>query len=425
MILKRGGLNAHSQERSESKMLKTVRRTLSWSLLLALLWVAGNFAFFPNYLFAASPMAHQVHLVIVLILAVGILHRAIDVRGSTEDRIKEIVIWITISFGVYALVILVGRYFFSRTIFATVVPATLFFSLLIIWIRNRREGVRTAIIAPLVKGKPSRIPGADLLTDPAADFRPYDLILVDLHAPVSAEWASALSRAMLCGCRIRHIEDHIEERSGAVSIQYFELEHLPSTDYDSYIAVKRLTDIAGCIILAPIAIPVVVLASIAIVLSSGWPVFFVQPRTGLGGEPFRMWKLRTMRPANEHDHRAAIPGDQRITPIGRFMRRTRIDELPQLWNVLKGDMSLIGPRPEVVSFHESYVAIEPKFAYRCLVRPGITGWAQVNAPPSATVDEAIFKARYDLYYVKKQSLALDLLIAIRTIWTVTHGGGVR
>src|SRR5690606_40742198 len=101
------------------------------------------------------------------------------------------------------------------------------------------------------------------------------------------------------------------------------------------------------------------------------------------------------------------------------------DLLPQLWNVLRGDMSLIGPRPEVVAFHNAYVEEEPKFAYRCLVRPGITGWAQVNAPPSATAEEAIFKARYDLYYIKRQSLALDLKVAIRTVWTLVHGGGVR
>ena len=409
-----------------STLRKSVGRTLVWGGAFTLLWVAGSLIFFPVESLGGGPLAHQVHLAIVLALSLSVIGRATRVRGTLEDRIKEVVIWITISFGTYAFFILLGRYFFSRTILATIVPATLVMSLFVLWVRHRKGGARTAVIAPLIETMPSRLGAVDILTDPQADFRPYDLVLVDLHAPVSAEWASALSRAMLCGCRIRHIEDHVEQTRGAVSIRHFELEHLPSTDYDSYIAVKRLMDIAGVILLIPVAVPVVLVAATVIVATSGWPAFFIQPRTGLGGVPFRMWKLRTMRPVRTDEaHSAAVPGDHRVTPVGRFIRRTRIDELPQLWNVLKGEMSLIGPRPEVVDFHETYVAVEPKFAYRCLVRPGITGWAQVNAPPSATADEAIFKAQYDLYYVKNQSLALDLLIAIRTLWTVTHGGGVR
>jgi lipopolysaccharide/colanic/teichoic acid biosynthesis glycosyltransferase len=163
-----------------------------------------------------------------------------------------------------------------------------------------------------------------------------------------------------------------------------------------------------------------------IIVTSGWPAFFIQERVGLGGEPFRMWKLRTMRPLEPgREHQAAVPGDARVTKVGRVLRRTRIDELPQLRNVLKGDMSLIGPRPELVSFHNSYTDAHPKFAYRCLVRPGISGWAQVNAPPSATADEAALKLTYDLYYVKRQSMTLDLQIAFRTLWTVMRGAGVR
>jgi len=390
------------------------------------LWLAGNALYFRSPSPGGTPLEQQVHLAIVLAIAVCVIVRAGTVRGSLEDRLKQTVIAITVMFGAYAILILIGRYFFSRSILATVIPTTLAVSLVVIWLRNRRDGVKAAIIAPLVKSVPEGLGQADILTDPEADFRPYDLILVDLHAPVTAEWASALSKAMLCGCRVRHIEDHVEELSGAVSIQHFELEHLPATDYDSYIPIKRLMDVVGVLLLAPVAVPVILVAAVGILLTSGGPAFFIRPRVGLGGAHFQMWKLRTMRPPtqDEIDH-AAVPGDARVTPIGRFIRRARIDELPQLWNVLKGDMSLIGPRPEAVAFHNSYVAVEPKFAYRCLVRPGITGWAQINAPPSANADEAVFKARYDLYYIKRQSLALDLQIGIRTVWTIAHGSGVR
>lgn len=402
---------------------KPIMRVLATVATFVVLWLVGTFVYFGG---EPVPLAQEAHLAIALAFGLMVVVRALTARGSLEDRLKQVLIVLSVMFGTYALVILLGRYFFSRSILATVIPASLLISLIVIWIRNRRRGVKTAIIAPLVKGTSKNVGQIETLTDPEGDFRHYDILLVDLHEPVSSEWASALSNAMLCGCHIRHIEDYAEELSGAVSIEHFELEHLPATDYDSYILIKRLIDIASALILAPIAGALVLVAGIAIGVTSGWPIFFIQPRVGYGGSHFLMWKLRTMRPlsANELDG-AAVLGDNRVTPVGRFIRRARIDELPQLWNVLRGDMSLIGPRPEAVAFHNAYTEVEPKFAYRCLVRPGITGWAQINAPPSANADEAIFKARYDLYYVKKQSLALDLLIAIRTLWTVTHGGGVR
>lgn len=407
-------------------MVKMTIRALAGLLALVILWLAGSALYLRHTSFWAVPVEQQVHLGIVLAIAVSVVLGSATVRGSFEDRIKQTVMSTTVLFGAYALVILFGRYYFSRAILATLIPSTLMLSLIVIWARNGRDGIKVAVIAPLVKSVPNGLGAVSVYDDPAADFRPYDLILVDLHAPVSAEWASALSGAMLCGCRIRHIEDHVEELSGAVSISHFELEHLPSTEQASYIQIKRLMDIVASLMLAPIAAPLVLVAAFAIVLTSGRPAFFIRPRVGLGGGHFNMWKLRTMRPVSSVEaERAAIPGDARVTAIGRLLRRARIDELPQLWNVLKGDMSLIGPRPEAVEFHDSYVAVEPKFAYRCLVRPGITGWAQVNAPPSANADEAVFKARYDLYYIKRQSLALDLLIAARTIWTIVHGGGAR
>lgn len=407
-------------------MARMATRTLAAISAFVILWLAGNAIYLPSGSVWDTPIEQQVHLCIVLVIAVNVVFRSATVRGSFQDRVREAVVSTAVLFGTYAIVILFGRYFFARSILGTVIPATLAVSLVIIWVRNSRDGVKAVVVAPLVTSIPQELGTVDVVDCPAADFRAYDLVLVDLHAPVSAEWAGALSRAMLCGCRLRHVEDHLEELSGAVSILHFELEHLRSTEHASYIQIRRLIDIAGALLLAPIAAPLVLFAAVGIILTSGRPAFFIQPRVGLGGGIFRMWKLRTMRPGSpgEIDH-AAVVGDRRVTPIGRILRRMRVDELPQLWNVLKGDMSLIGPRPETVALHNSYVAVEPKFAYRCFVRPGITGWAQVNAPPSATAVEAIKKLTYDLYYVKHQSLSLDLRIAMRTLWTVTHGGGVR
>lgn len=399
---------------------------LSGLALLAALWLVGGLVYFRDIPYGAVPLEEQINLAVMAALSSATAIRAATVRGSAEDKLNQVIITGVVLFGTYALIILMGRYFFSRLVLSTAIPSTLLLSVLIIWLRHRSGGVSVAVIAPLVKARESKVDGAVVLHNPDSDFRSFDLLLVDLHEPVSGEWARALSRAMLSGCRVRHIQDHLEELSGAVSIKDFELEHLPSTNQESYIEIKRLMDIAGVIVLTPFALVLIALASLAIVITSGWPVFFIQQRVGLGGRPFRMWKLRTMRPcADGAKHAAAVPGDNRITWIGGILRRTRIDELPQLWNVLKGEMSLIGPRPEAHAFHNDYTEVHPKFAYRCLVRPGITGWAQVNVPPSANADEALTKLRYDLYYVKRQSIGLDLRIALRTVWTITHGSGVR
>ena len=209
-------------------------------------------------------------------------------------------------------------------------------------------------------------------------------------------------------------------------MEYFEIDHVSERAISAYRPLKRAFDVAICLFFLPVAIPAFVLAALGVLLTSGGPALFVQERIGLGGRPFRMWKLRTMRdqPPDEQV-RAVVAGDDRITPFGRILRRLRLDELPQLWNVLKGDMSLIGPRPEALPLHDVYLSEIPHYPYRYLVRPGITGWAQVSAPPSATVDQAERKLTYDLYYVKRLSFALDMQILVRTFWVIANGMGVH
>lgn len=139
-----------------------------------------------------------------------------------------------------------------------------------------------------------------------------------------------------------------------------------------------------------------------------------------------MYKLRTMRDsADNRVGTATSIGDNRVTKAGQILRRFRIDELPQLWNVLKGDMSLIGPRPEQEGLSYAYISSVPSFAYRSLVRPGITGWAQVNAGYAANLEESRVKLSYDLFYVKNISFSLDIQIVLRTVFTILGGAGVR
>jgi len=162
---------------------------------------------------------------------------------------------------------------------------------------------------------------------------------------------------------------------------------------------------------------------IAVWLDDRGPVFFHQTRIGKNHEPFPIVKLRTMRVAASHGDRYTRPGDSRITRIGGFLRATRIDELPQLWSVLRGDMSLIGPRAEWDLLVADYEKQIPCYHFRHFVKPGITGWAQVNYPYGANLEDTIRKLEYDLYYIRRFSFMLDAAIVLKTIHIMIFGKG--
>jgi len=185
---------------------------------------------------------------------------------------------------------------------------------------------------------------------------------------------------------------------------------------------KRLLDVFAALIIGTLLSPVLLVAVLAIWLESGKPVLYSQIRMGFRGQPYRILKLRTMRrDAEKSGAQWAAQKDDRVTRVGRLLRKTRIDELPQLWNVLRGEMSFIGPRPERPEFVAKLTPEIPLFPQRHWVQPGITGWAQINYPYGATVEDAREKLCYDLYYIKNSSLLLDLHIAMRTIGAVMKG----
>jgi exopolysaccharide biosynthesis polyprenyl glycosylphosphotransferase len=166
--------------------------------------------------------------------------------------------------------------------------------------------------------------------------------------------------------------------------------------------------------------PIMLLVSAAVSLTSPGPVLYRQERVGLRGHIFRVIKFRSMRQDAEKATGAvwATKDDRRVTPIGGFLRRTRLDELPQLWNVLRGDMSFVGPRPERPEFVSSLTEEIPFYGQRHSVRPGLTGWAQVRYTYGASLEDAMEKLQYDLYYIKNMSIALDLFIIANTVKTV-------
>ena len=177
---------------------------------------------------------------------------------------------------------------------------------------------------------------------------------------------------------------------------------------------KRLADVAVVLASAPAVLLVVLIATAAIYLREGRPIFFTQDRVGRGGRIFRMVKLRTMTPELRSEQIATVKNDPRITPLGRFLRQSHIDELPQLWNILAGHMTLIGPRPEQPALVDHYREKLPNYDLRHAVPPGLSGWAQVNFGYAANLAETARKLDYDLEYVQRYGPLMDFIIVVRT-----------
>jgi exopolysaccharide biosynthesis polyprenyl glycosylphosphotransferase len=180
-----------------------------------------------------------------------------------------------------------------------------------------------------------------------------------------------------------------------------------------------LLAVTGGIVLAPLLAAI----AVAIKLDSPGPVLFVQPRVGLGGRPFRLLKFRSMRPMASRTSEWVRDNGDRITRVGKWLRKTRFDELPQFWNIIRGDMNLVGPRPHPVTNHEMFAENIPYYSLRVVVRPGITGWAQIRYGYANNLEEETEKMRYDLFYIKHLSMWMDLRILFDTVKIVLFGRG--
>lgn len=351
---------------------------------------------------------------------------ALRLQGRLDGKLATVLGRILLVHGVLAFVILITRQYYSNQAMLLSAAVSTVLGPLVMYLLHRTLPSRAALLGP-AEALSLKLPIAfDRITDPNADLRPYDIVLTTGVVDMSPEWAQTLTRAMLLGKPVRHLAEYLEENDGMVSIEHFNLDHLPDTSLTGYRTGKRVFDVILVLASVPVTLPLLSIGMLAVLLSEGGPVFFVQTRIGLGGSKFDVYKLRTMRPTMTSDRdRVTDIGDSRITRVGYWLRRFRIDELPQLWNVFKGDMSIIGPRPEWTVLSDQYVSQFPEYAYRSLVRPGITGWAQVRGGYAADLAETRVKVAYDLFYIKNLSFALDLQILVRTVWTLVSGSGAR
>lgn len=241
-----------------------------------------------------------------------------------------------------------------------------------------------------------------------------------------------LLRIKTTGVHVNEISTFLERETGRVDLQSVNPSWLIFSDGFSSGRMlsslfKRLFDIVASLLLLALTLPLILLGALAVKLESRGPAFYRQRRVGLYGQGFDIIKLRSMRQDAEVAGKAvwAEKDDPRITRVGRFIRKVRIDELPQCWSVLKGEMSFVGPRPERPQFVEDLEQQIPYYAERHMVKPGITGWAQINYPYGASIEDSRHKLEYDLYYAKNYSPFLDVLILLQTLRVVLFPDGAR
>ena len=238
---------------------------------------------------------------------------------------------------------------------------------------------------------------------------------------ISKKLAQILVDSKINGIKVYEIHDFYEKVNQRVPLvrynanRYLADEILSLGNMNGYFVFKRVIDFLTTVFLLPIALPLIFLGALLLYISSPGNVFFVQTRVGKNSIPFKIFKLRTMK--LEHDGGYTEEDDDRILPIGRLLRMTKIDELPQLLNILKGEMSLVGPRPERPEFVALAVEENAYFNLRHIIKPGVTGWAQVHLP-KATPKDNLKKLEYDLYYIKNNSLFLDIQTAFKTLKVV-------
>jgi lipopolysaccharide/colanic/teichoic acid biosynthesis glycosyltransferase len=264
------------------------------------------------------------------------------------------------------------------------------------------------------------------LNEPDRPATDVTAVVADFSVDPGPEWGRFLARTALEGVPVYDLRQVTEWLTGQVKFDHLSDNTLSATlSRMVYVRAKWLIDVALVVALAPLLLVIVGVAALAIRLESPGPAFFRQVRMGHRGRSFTILKLRSMRVGAARGEQFTSAGDPRITRVGVLIRKYRIDELPQVWNIILGQMSWIGPRPEAVMLANWYEEEVPFYCYRHMVRPGISGWAQVHQGNVAKPDAAAEKLRYDFYYIKNLSPWLDLLIVAKTIRTILTGFGAR
>ena len=371
------------------------------SIVLAILFVVA-----PNLVIGGSTFVSSIVMFVVAILAWRLIFLYLGRLHQLQERL-----------------LIIGTGPTARKVARQVLDQHDFAYRIVGFIDEDPAMIGRSVVNPRVIGTPADI--ARLIRD-----HQIDRIVVGLTDRRGKLPLDGLLDAKLAGVRVEDSETLYERLTGKILLDELKPSWLIFSD--GFRArritrfIKRVTDLglsaAGLLVSAPI----MALTTLAIRLDSDGPALYAQERVGENGRVFTLYKFRSMRTDAERGVPVwARDGDDRITRVGRFLRLTRLDELPQLWNVLRGDMSFVGPRPERPFFVEQLAAAIPYYKQRHAVKPGVTGWAQVKYRYGSSIDEAREKLRYDLYYIKHLSIFFDLTIIFDTVKVILFGKGAK
>ncbi len=408
-----------------------LRVQLSGAILFAVLlpWIFARW-YFPDFDLSTQLVQTVAGSAVALLVGTW-LFRSLATYPGVEAS-SYIVPSFAMAYGAAVLVFFVWRLEYSRLIVLFGFLASIVWYYAVHFMVQRQRAQRFGVVQFGATEKLSPIDRIEWvpLRSVSDVHGPFDAVVADLRVDLPDDWDARLADFALSGTPVYHIKHVQESLTGRV-----ELEHLSENTLGSllptsaYQSAKHVLDWLAAAVLMPLIVPVLGIVALTIRLDSPGPAIFRQKRVGYRGVPFTVYKFRTMftRHGEDYSRESAMTrtGDDRITKVGRFLRKTRIDELPQLINVLLGEMSWIGPRPEAAVLSEWYESEIAFYRYRHIVRPGITGWAQVNQGHVAAVDEVRAKLQYDFYYIKNFSPWIDLLIVARTIRTMLTGSGSR
>lgn len=408
-----------------------MRFQLAGCLLVAVVipYIVGAI-FIPSFV-VARPTEQALFASVAAILAGVWLYRTFSAFPGVQSSA-----YILPAFGaayiVVLLVFLIGRLDYNRLLLISGFAGSVawFYAISVLTVRQRR----------LTIGVVRRDETIDLDEVETIDWvaissegplQMVDAVVADLRADLPDDWDRRLSDYALSGVPVYHVKQLRESLTGRVELEHLSENSLGTlTPPYAYFRAKQALDWLAALATLAVLAPFFACVAIAIRLDTPGPIIFRQKRAGYRGKTFTVYKFRTMTVADlkGHDAKAAaqtLPNDDRVTRIGRVLRKSRIDELPQIINILRGEMSWIGPRPEADVLSQWYEAEIPFYRYRHIVLPGITGWAQVNQGHVVDVSDITYKLHFDFYYIKHFSPWIDMLIIARTVQTVLTGFGHR
>ena len=374
----------------------------------------------------------RLSMVLAVICSTGVFYSAHSLSRFPGNRswatlLPVVVAW----YGCSSLLLLLFRWPYSIFYLALSFVFCAMFIHFDYWYFETRKVLSLAFVPVGRAEHAERIPYANWTRlDRPEEFSSIDAdaVVADLHAPaLTTEWQKFLANCTLHHIPIYNLRQVEESLTGRVRIRHMYENDLGSLlPSATYMVIKYLLEVALIVLSLPITLPLMLVTALLIKLGDGGSVFFNQTRVGYRGKPFKMYKFRSMTEniaANSQQTTAV--NDARVTPVGRVIRKLRIDELPQFLNVIKGEMSLIGPRAEFKKFADELEQQVPFYQYRHIVKPGITGWAQVTHGYATGVDETQIKIEHDFYYIKNFSFSLDVLIVFLTMRTMLTGFGAR